>query len=270
MVESQMASSILHTIWRHRSLVIELVKREFTGRYRGSFGGMLWSFVQPLFLLGVYTIAFGVVLKTRWGITGNTEEYAFMLFAGLIIFNTFAECLKRAPTLITANPNFVKKIVFPLELLPLVMALAAIVHALISVAVWICGYVVIFGLPKLTLLYFPLVLAAFFPVILGLGWLLAALGVIVRDIDQLTGIVAHALLFLTPIFFSIDSSPKLLQQVLAANPLTFIVDQFRQVMFIGNPPNLVGLVAYSMFATAFSAASLFLFRCLRTTFADLV
>ena len=263
-------SIALLTLWRHSSLVFELVKREFTGRYRGSFGGVFWSFVQPLFLLAVYTLAFGVILKMRWGFSGDTKDYAFMLFAGLIVFNAFAECLKRAPTLVTANPNFVKKVVFPLELLPLVMAIAAMAHALISIAVWLAGYMLIFGVPKLTLFYFPVILGVFFPVLLGVGWLLAALGVIVRDIDQLTGMVAHALLFLTPIFFSIDAAPGLLQHVLMANPLTFIVEQLRQVMFVGIPPNFKGLAVYLVLATAFSAASLLIFRRLRSSFADLV
>lgn len=265
-----MGNNLLQAIWHHRSLVSELVKREFTGRYRGSFGGVFWSFAQPLFLLGVYTMAFGVILKTRWGVAGDTKDYAFMLFAGLIIFNAFAECLKRAPTLITANPNFVKKVVFPLEILPLVMALTAFLHALISITVWIAGYLIIFGIPKLSLLYFPVVLAAFFPILLGVGWLLAALGVVVRDIDQLTSMISHALLFLTPIFFSLDSAPELLRYLLSINPLTFIIEQFRQVLFVGNAPNLTGLVLYFLVALLFSGTSLFIFRRLRTTFADLV
>ena len=263
-------NSIFHTLWRHRSLMLELVKREFTGRYRGSFGGLFWSFAQPLFLLAVYTVAFGVVLKARWGFSGDTKDYAFMLFLGLIIFNVFAECLKKGPVLITGNPNFVKKVVFPLEILPWVMTIAAMAHALISIGVWLAGYLLIYGAPSFTLLYFPIILTAFFPVLLGFGWLLAALGVIVRDIDQLTGLVAHALLFLTPIFYSIDAAPEMLQQILMANPLTFIIEQFRQVMFNGISPNLKGLAVYLVLSTAFSAVCLFIFRRLRSTFADLV
>lgn len=193
-----------------------------------------------------------------------------MLFAGLIVFNTFSECLRRAPTLVTSNPNFVKKVVFPLELLPVVMAVAAMAHALISIAVWLAGYMLIYGSPKLTLLYFPFILLAFFPILLGLGWLLAAIGVIVRDIDQLTGMISHALLFLTPIFFSIDNAPVILQQMLMLNPLTFIVEQFRQALFVGNSPDLKGLITYLILATVFSTMSLLVFRRLRSSFADLV
>jgi hypothetical protein len=122
-------------VWRHRALVAELAKREFSGRYRGSFGGLAWSFAQPLFLLAVYTVAFGVILRARWGFSGGTGDYALMVFAGLIVFNAFAECLTRAPTLVTGNPNFVKRVVFPLEVLPWVMGFTAFFHAFIGIAV---------------------------------------------------------------------------------------------------------------------------------------
>lgn len=263
-----MLISTLSMPWRHRSLVAELVKREFTGRYRGSFGGMLWAVAQPLFMLAIYTVAFGIIMQSRWGFTGTTKEYALMLFAGLIVYNAFAECLAKAPRLIAANPNFVKKVVFPLEVLPWVMAITALFHALIAIAVWVVGYTILYGLPHATLLYFPLVLVAFLPVLLAMGWLLAALGVIVRDIDQLTGMLAHALLFVTPIFYSVDAAPLLIQKALLLNPLTYIVEQMRLVLFIGRPPSLQGLLVYFLLSLVFSMAALFIFRRLRSSFAD--
>ena len=136
---------MITTLWQHRSLVFELTKREFSGRYRGSFGGIVWSFAQPLFLLTVYTIAFGVILKARWGFSGSTADYALMLFAGLIVFNAFSEVLSKSPTLVTANPNFVKKVVFPLELLPVITVATALIHALIGLAVWFLGYGLLVG-----------------------------------------------------------------------------------------------------------------------------
>jgi lipopolysaccharide transport system permease protein len=256
--------------WQHRSLLLELVKREFTGRYRGSFGGILWSLAQPLFMLAVYTVAFGIVMQAKWGFSGGTREYALMLFAGLIVYNAFAECLTRAPRLIVANPNFVKKVVFPLEILPWVLAISALIHVLIATAVWIAGYALLFGIPKATLIYLPVVIAAFFPVLLAIGWLLAAIGIIIRDIDQLTGMFAHALLFLTPIFYSVDAAPPLLQNALMLNPLTYIVEQMRLVLFVGVSPSLLGLLIYFLLAAAFSLVALFVFRRLRDSFADYV
>ena len=256
--------------WRHRALVAELAKREFTGRYRGSFGGLAWSFAQPLFLLAVYTVAFGVILQMRWGFAGGTGDYALMVFAGLIVFNAFAECLNNAPALIAGNPNYVKKIVFPLEVLPWVTALAAIVHALIGVAVWLAGYAILYGAPRPTALLFPMVFIAMFPLLLGVGWLLSALGVVVRDIGQLTGLVAHALLFLTPIFYGIEAVPPLLQNILLANPLTFVVEQLRLALYFGQAPSLRGLAVYFALSCAFAWLALVVFRRLRPRFADLV
>lgn len=256
--------------WRHRGLLLELVKREFLGRYRGSFGGVLWSFAQPLFLLAVYTVAFGVILQARWGFSGGTAEYALMLFAGLIVFNAFSECLLRAPTLIVGNPNLVKKVVFPLEILVWVLAINAMLHAVIGVAVWLLGYLAIFGAPRPQALLFPLVLACLLPMLLALGWLLAAIGVVVRDVGQLTAMISHALLFLTPIFYSVDAVPPLLQGVLMANPLTFVVEQLRAVLFFGATPNWKGLVVYFLLAMVFALLSYALFRRLRPGFADQV
>jgi len=220
----------LSTAWRHRELLLELVKREFSGRYRGSFGGLAWSFAQPLFLLAVYTLAFGVILRMRWGFAGGTGDYALMVFAGLIVFNAFAECLNTAPSLITSNANYVKKVVFPLEVLPWVTAVTATGHALIGIAVWLAGYAILYGAPHATTVLFPLVLACLFPLLLGVAWLLSALGVVVRDIGQLAALVSHALLFLTPIFYGIDAVPPMVQNILLANPLTFVVEQLRLVL----------------------------------------
>jgi lipopolysaccharide transport system permease protein len=256
--------------WRHRSLVAELAKREFSGRYRGSFGGLAWSFAQPLFLLAVYTVAFGVILQMRWGFAGGTAHYALMVFAGLIVFNAFAECLNNAPGLIASNPNYVKKVVFPLEVLPWVTALAAILHAVIGVVVWLVGYALLIGAPHPSALLFPAVLAALFPVLLGMGWLLSAFGVVVRDVGQLTALVAHALLFLTPIFYSIEAAPAPLQRLLLANPLTFVVEQLRLVLFHGQTPSLRGLATYFALACVFAFFSLAVFRRMRPRFADLV
>lgn len=262
--------NLFKALIQHRSLVLELTKREFTGRYRGSFGGIVWSFVQPLFLLSIYTVAFGAILKTRWGSSGGTAEYALMLFAGLIVFNAFSECLARSSTLITTNPNFVKKVVFPLELLPVVTVATVLAHAVIAIAVWFSGYLLLFGLPKLSATLFPLILVCIVPVLLGLAWLFSAVGVIIRDISQAVGMLNHALLFLTPIFYSIDAAPPMLKNALMLNPLTFIVEQLRAVLFFGNLPNFTGLLIYLVLASFFAWCSLVLFSRLRPTFADMV
>lgn len=262
--------NLFKTLIQHRSLVLELIKREFEARYRGSFGGIAWSFAQPLFMLSIYTIAFGVILKARWGAAGDTAEYALMLFIGLIVFNAFAECLTKSSTLITANPNFVKKIVFPLELLSVVTVCTVLIHTLIAIAVWFLGYLVLFGFPNPTAVFFPLILVSLLPALLGLAWLFSAIGVVIRDIGQATGMLNHVLLFLTPIFYSIEAAPPMLKSALMLNPLTFIVEQLRSVLFLGDKPNFIGLLIYFALATIFACLSLILFRRLRPIFADLV
>ena len=261
---------MLLTIWTNRFLIIELSKRGYNQRYQGSYGGIIWSFFQPVLLLGIYTLVFSVILKTRWGFSGDTKEFTLILFAGLIILNIFTECLSKAPLLITDNPNFVKKIVFPLEILPWVMVTTVFLQTLVSIVVWFLGYFILFGLPKPTAFYFPVILLSFFPLLLGLGWLLSAIGIIVRDINQLTLLLSHSLLFLTPIFYSIDSAPPLLQKLLMLNPLTFIVEQFRSVLIFGQIPSWTGLTAYFLCSLCFAWASLKIFRLLQRSFSDLV
>ncbi len=193
-----------------------------------------------------------------------------MLFAGLIVFNAFSEVLTKSTTLITANPNFVKKVVFPLELLPVITVTTALIHALIGVGVWLAGYILLMGVPKATIFVFPLVLICFVPVLLGLGWLLSSVGVVVKDVSQLTGMLNHTLLFLTPIFYSIEAAPQLIQNLLMLNPLTFIVEQFRLVLFYGQMPALKGLAVYFALSSAFAWAAYVLFKRLRPSFADMV
>ena len=261
---------MLLTIWKNRFLILELSKRGYTQRYQGSYGGIAWSFVQPIFLLGVYILVFSLILKTRWGLSGDTKEFALILFAGLIILNTFSECLNKAPLLIKENSSFVKKVVFPLEILPWGMVITVLLQTLVSIAIWFLGYFILFGLPNHTALYFPAILLSFFPILLGVGWLLSSIGVIVRDISQLTLLLSHSLLFLTPIFYSKESAPLALQNLLLLNPLTYLVEQFRFVLFFGQMPAWTGLTIYFLVSSLFAWASLKVFRLLQPSFADLV
>ena len=164
--------------WRNRSLIKALVQREVVGRYRGSFMGILWSFFNPVFMLAVYTFVFSVVFKARWNTNSDSKaEFALVLFAGLIMFNLFSECINRAPSLILSNVNYVKKVVFPLEILPWVALGSAMFHALISLGVWLIAYVFCFGLPPITILLLPLVVLPLLLFIMGLTWGLASFGV---------------------------------------------------------------------------------------------
>ena len=146
-------------LWRNRELIKASAKREVLGRYRGSFLGLLWSFFNPLFMLAVYTFVFSVVFKARWNVESDSKtEFALVLFAGLIVFNLFGETINRAASLVINNPNYVKKVVFPLEILPVVTLLSALFHGMISLGVWFLAHLIFFGLPHATVLYLPLII----------------------------------------------------------------------------------------------------------------
>lgn len=227
------------SLWRNRALTLALVQREVVGRYRGSIFGILWSFFNPVFMLAAYTLVFSVVFKARWGLSSSDSkiEYALILFAGLMIFNLLSECINKAPGTILSNVNFVKKVVFPLEILPVVTLGSALFHGLISLSVWLVFYVVFFGTPPLTALLFPVVVLPLVLWTLGLSWLLASLGVYLRDVSQIVGVVTTMLMFLSPIFYPVSSVPEEYQSLLLLNPLTPVIEQARDVLVWAKQPD---------------------------------
>lgn len=229
-------AELLRTGWRNRTLIYNLTKREVVGRYRGSMMGLLWSFFNPVFMLIVYTFVFSVVFRARWqGGSDSKVEFALVLFTGLLVFNLFSEVVNKAPGLILNNANYVKKVIFPLEILPLVALGAAAFHMMISLVVWLLFYVPFFGLPPWTVLLLPLVLLPLLLLTLGLAWLLASLGVYLRDVSQIIGVITMALMFMSPIFYPVAALPDQYQAVMHLNPLTYIVEETRNVMIWGRP-----------------------------------
>lgn len=227
------------SLWKNRSLIKALVGREIIGRYRGSVMGVLWSFFLPVLMLAVYTFVFSVIFRARWDTGSDSKtEFALILFAGLLVFNFFSECVNRSPGLILANTSYVKRVVFPLEILPVVTLGAALFHCGISSLVWLLFYVVFFGIPPLTALLFPVVLLPLIFLTAGISWLLASLGVFLRDVAQVVGVATTMLLFLSPIFYPISALPEEFRTVLMFNPLTHIIEQIRGVLIFGRVPNL--------------------------------
>ena len=224
--------------WRHRELLVSMVQRDVIGRYRGSIMGLLWSFLNPLFMLLVYTFVFSMMFKMRWPQgSGSRTEFALLVFAGLLVFNVFSECVSRAPGLIISNANYVKKVMFPLEILPWVVLGAVLFHTLASLAIWLVFHLVFFGLPPLTSLLLPLVLLPLVLFTLGISWLLASLGVYLRDVGQMVGVLTTALMFVSAIFYPTSAFPQAYQGLLHLNPLTRVVEQTRDVLFWGIVPD---------------------------------
>lgn len=239
---------IAATIWRNKNLIINLINREVVGRYRGSVLGILWSFFHPVLMLAVYTFVFSVVFKAKWSGGGESKtEFALVLFAGLLIFTLFAECIGKAPGLVVGNANYVKKVVFPLEILPIVAFGSSCFHALVSFFVWLIFYCIFIGIPHWTIVYFPIVFAPLALITLGISWFLASLGVYLRDVVQITGLLTSVLMFMTPIFYPISALPKRFQTILYFNPLSSVVEQARNVLMWGRPPqwSVIGVLAFA-------------------------
>lgn len=259
------------SLWRHRELIQASARREVLGRYRGSFFGLLWSFLNPLFMLAVFTFFFSVIFQARWGGgSGSKTEFALLLFVGLIVFNLFAECTNRAPSLIIANVNYVKKVVFPLEILPFVVLLSALFHFLIGLAVWLLAYLVFFGIPSLTVVLLPFVLLPFCIFLMGISWVLASLGVYLRDVSQFIGLVTTALMFLSPIFYPASAFPENYRYILYLNPITTVVELARDVMFWGKTPNLLILGMYWLVTLGIAWLGFAWFQKTRRGFADVL
>ncbi|HEX8594631.1 MAG TPA: ABC transporter permease [Pseudomonas sp.] len=262
---------MIASLWRNRSLARALVKREVLSRYRGSVMGLFWSILNPIFMLMVYTFVFSVVFKARWNSSDDSKtEFAMILFAGLLVFNIFSECINRAPGIILSNQNYVKKVVFPLEILPWVSLGAALFHGAVSLGVWLVAYILFFGLPNITALYLPLVILPFILLIMGLSWILASLGVFLRDVSQFVGIITTTLMFMSPIFYPATALPEAYRPWLYMNPLTTIIEQTRNILFWGNTPDFTALSFYLLSTIIVAWSGFAFFQKTRKGFADVL
>lgn len=254
------------------SLTLALTRRDIAGRYRGSSLGILWSFINPLLMLGVYTFAFGVIFGARWTPSSDSKmEFAIILFAGMLVFNLFSECISRAPSLVLANPSYVKKVVFPLEVLPVVALGSSLFHLLISFVVWLLFYLVGFGLPSVNMLLLPVVMAPLILFTIGLSWILASLGVYLRDVGQMVASITLVLMFMSAIFYPIDALPeKLRVPLMVVNPLVFHVEICRQVMVWGKLPAWSSWTIYFAVGLAVALLGFAWFQKTRRGFADVI
>lgn len=260
------------SLWRNRQLLGQLTRREVLGRYRGSLMGLAWSFFNPLLMLAVYTFVFSVVFNARWGTGEPTSrvQFALVLFVGVIVHGVIAEGINKAPGLILGNANYVKRVVFPLEILPWVVVGSAAFHAIISLAILLLAQLLFDGGIPATALWLPLVLLPIIPMTMGLTWWLAATGVFIRDIAQLAGIITTVLMFLAPVFYPISALPEPYRKWLYLNPVTYIIEQARAVLFFGLAPDWIGLALYSAIALVVAGAGFWWFQMTRSGFADVV
>lgn len=266
-------SALIQSLWNHRSLIYQMAHREVVGRYRGSAMGLLWSFLNPVFMLTVYTFFFAVVFKSKWGdgaATDSKTQFAVILFVGMIVHSLFAEVISRAPTLILGNANYVKKVVFPIEILSVISVAAALFHSAISLLVLAVAFLIFNGYLPITAVLIPMVFLPYIILITGVAWMLASLGVYVRDLAQTINVFVTVLLFLSPVFYSISAVPVKLQTLIYLNPLTFIIEQSREVLIWGHLPNFFGLLIYAVVACCVASLGFFWFQKTRKGFADVL
>lgn len=265
--------ALVKSIWRNRQLMSQMAKREVIGRYKGSAFGLAWSFFNPIFMLAVYTFVFSEIFKSRWG-DGSGEDsktqFALVLFVGMIVLNFFSEVLNKAPSLILGNVNYVKKVVFPIEILPLIAISAALFHTLISLGVLLAAFLLFNGYLHWTAVFTPLILLPLVILTTGLAWMLASLGVFLRDVGQTIGIVTTVLMFLSPVFYPVTAVPVRFRPFILANPLTFIIEQAREILIWGNMPNWIGLGIFTITATIIAWAGFAWFQKTRKGFADVL
>ena len=273
-VKIDLVSGSIHSFipYRSRSLLWQFARREVLGRYRGSVLGLTWSFLTPLLMLGVYSFVFVGVFRASWpgAASGGGLEFALQIFAGLLVFNLFAEVASKAPNLIVEQPNLVKKVIFPVELLIWVTVLSGLFHLLISVASLLVVLLVARGGLPVTALALPLVLLPFLPFLLGLGWFLSALGVFVRDVGQVMTMVVSLIMFMSPVFYSLTTLDARWQFWMRLNPLTLIIEQVRLVVLQGQWPAWEALALYAFLSCVFAVAGAAFFQSTRSGFADVL
>lgn len=264
---------LVFSLIQHGQLIYQLTKRDVIGRYKGSVMGILWSVILPITMLSIYTFVFSSVFKARWPGQGDDEskmQFAIILFAGLVVYNLFAEIISKAPGLIISNVNYVKKIVFPLEILPVSVMLSALFNFCINVAVLLVAFLLFNGYLHWTVFWIPVIFLPLIVFTLGVSWFVASLSVYIRDIQQVIGVLLTVIMFLSPIFYPISALPERLKSFLLLNPLAFIIEQSRQVIVWGVMPDLLGLAYYMLMAILTMKLGFFWFQKTRKGFADVL
>lgn len=254
------------------NLIFQLVKREISARYRGSALGILWSLITPLCMLAIYMFIFSQVFNARWGaaIVTNKLEFSLAVFSGLTLNNIFIECLNRAPGIIVGNTNYVKRVVFPLQSLPVVAFISSLFNACINIVILLVAEIAIKGYIPATAIYFPAILMPFILTMMGVYWILSAIGVFLRDLSHITGIATMALMFLSPIFYPIEAIAMPYRRLLYLNPMTYVIESARNAIVFGKAPSMTPLIAFYICGFAIYFLGYWMFSRMKKGFCDVI
>lgn len=264
--------SILYSAIKNNFYLLQqLSRRDIASRYQGSAVGVLWAFFSPVLMLLVYTFVFGYVFKARWmGAETDRSFFALNLFAGMLVHGFFAECAIRSPGLLQQNSNFVKRIVFPLWLLPLVPLASALFHTCISFLVLFLAHLAIVQSVHWQLLLLPFLLVPFILFLLGLVWMLSALGVYLKDLSQIIPIMVTVLMFMSPVFYPAEALPEQIRPIMYMNPLTPAIETLRAVLFDGQLPSILAYSVALFIGVLFAGLGFFIFNRLKVGFSDVL
>jgi lipopolysaccharide transport system permease protein len=261
----------LGPLWRHRELLWQLTERDTVARYRGSAMGLVWAAVYPLLMLTVYTFFFTEVFRSKWSVAAQSKsQIALVLFVGLLLHSFFSESIVRAPSAVASHQNLVKKVVFPLEILPAVNLGTALFHLGIGFLIWAVFSLAIDGALPPTSILLPVVLAPLVLLTLGLSWILASLGIYLRDVNHAMPIVASVLMFASPVFYPLAALAEPFRSIVLLSPLTVPIEQARTVLIEGRGPDWPMLGVYSAVAVGVACAGCFWFQGTRKGFADVL
>lgn len=263
---------MLSNLLSHRYLFLQMLKREIDQRYRGTQFGFLWAFLFPILMLLVYTFVFGMVMRVKWGVEGQDNiAFGLILFVGLLCHTFLAEVLTGSVSAITGSAQYVKKVVFPLEILTPLKVANGFIHMLLGVIILLAIFLITGNAIPWTIILAPVVLLPFLIFLTGASYFISVLGVYVPDLGQVIGVLMTMLLFLGPIVYPFSSVPERLQIfVLWLNPLTVIVEQLRAVVLFGQMPNWEHLAWYTLAASLILCLGIWFFNKTRDGFADVI
>jgi lipopolysaccharide transport system permease protein len=258
------------TIWTNRRLITSMVRREITARYRGSIGDAAWTILHPVLLMLTYYFVFGIVLRSRFGADTSQSGYVLNFLAGMLPWLPFSEAVGRAPSSMLEHRNFIKKLVFPVEIIQVNQTAAALVTQAFALLVFMVLLIVTRGMPPVTGLWLPALVVPQVLLTAGIAWTLAALGVYLRDLGQVIGFLLTICFFLTPICYPAQSLPGWAMPILKLNPMFTLVESYRDILVRGVAPAWLPLAAlWAVAGVAFLAGHAWFWR-LRKTFADVI
>ncbi|MCZ4294802.1 ABC transporter permease [Vibrio sinaloensis] len=266
-----MPISMMSDVVRSKALLKQLMVRDFTSRYKSGALGLAWTMINPLLMLALYSFVFVAVFQMRWGVNDTSgHNFILLLFTGILVHGLFSEFITRAPTLIVSNPAYVKKVVFPLELIPLTPLLSAVVNFTLGMTLVLLMQLLVNGSLSIYIFFAPVILVPFVILLIGVSYIFSSLGVYFRDLNQISGLISTIAMFASPVLFPMENVPEAYRNLLYLNPITLIVEQLRQVIILGEAPNMNYILMYAFVSVLILIFGMMWFKIVKKGFSDVL